>query len=114
MLRNLREVLVDQLLRDAWIEVASQNHRRVVGPVVRLVELADVGDACRFEVFDAANHRKAVRMGRERLVVDDLGQTAIGLVVHPLPPLLLHHFPFHPERLCCGTVSQNTVVSSVV
>jgi hypothetical protein len=61
------------------------------------VEVANVGNRRRLEIGHAADRRVLVRMGRERVVVDDLRQPAIRLVLDAHPPLFLDHLAFATE-----------------
>ena len=63
------------------------------------MELAHVGNRGGFEIDHAANRRVLVGMRRERVVEDDLGQPAVGLVLDAHAPLFFHDLALAPERL---------------
>ena len=97
--RHPSQVLVHQLQRLRRVEVADQHHRRVRRNVVGVEEVQHVVDRRRLEIGHAADRRMLVRMHAERLVVDDLVQSAVRLVVDAHPPLFLHDLAFVGERL---------------
>ena len=73
------------------------------------MELAHVLDARGLEVGHAADDGVLVGMGRERVVVDDLGEAAVRLVLHPLPAFLLDHLTLGLERRVLDTERRHPV-----
>ena len=98
-LRDLAVVLLDQARGLVGVEVADDGERRIGRHVVGAIELADVGDGGGLEVLHAADDRVLVRMHRERGVVQQLGQPAVGLVLDAHPALFLHDLALALERV---------------
>ena len=97
-LRHAAEVALHHLHRRGRVEIAGDDEHGVLRHVVGLVEVAHVLDARRLEVGHAADHLVLVGVGRERRVVDDLGEASVGRAVDALPALFLHHAALARER----------------
>ena len=98
--RDICEIIRDHRAQTIHLEIAGNDQRRRVRPVIRLIECARIVERCGVQFLDAAD--AGATIGQRvigALGEDETAEAAIGRRKHALAKLFLHHVAFLVEHL---------------